>query len=131
MEQKKHTIRYGSVCSGVEAATLAWRPLGWEAAFFAEVEPFPCAVLQQRLNATPPKRPLDAAESTEDKDRKMREAWAKAINRMREAWAKITRKEPPIPNLGDFTKIQQGDYNGNIDVLVGGTPCQDLSIAGK
>lgn len=131
MEQKKHTIRYGSVCSGVEAATLAWRPLGWEAAFFAEVEPFPCAVLQQRLNATPPKRPLDAAESTEDKDRKMREAWAKAINRMREAWAKITRKEPPIPNLGDFTKIQYGDYNGNIDVLVGGTPCQDLSIAGK
>lgn len=131
MEQKKHTIRYGSVCSGVEAATLAWRPLGWEAAFFAEVEPFPCAVLQQRLNATPPKRPLDAAESTEDKDRKMREAWANAINRMREAWAKITRKEPPIPNLGDFTKIQQGDYNGTIDVLVGGTPCQDLSIAGK
>ncbi len=131
MEQKKHTIRYGSVCSGVEAATLAWRPLGWEAAFFAEVEPFPCAVLQQRLNATPPKRPLNASETSDDKDRKMREAWAKAISRMREAWAKITRKEPPIPNLGDFTKIQQGDYNGTIDVLVGGTPCQDLSVAGK
>lgn len=131
MEQKKHTIRYGSVCSGVEAATLAWRPLGWEAAFFAEVEPFPCAVLQQRLNATPPKRPLNASEATEDKDRKMREAWAKAISRIREAWEKIINKEPPIPNLGDFTKIQQGDYNGTIDVLVGGTPCQDLSVAGK
>lgn len=131
MNTKKHTIHYGSVCSGVEAATLAWRPLGWEAAFFAEVEPFPCAVLQQRLNATPPKRPLNASEATEDKDRKMREAWAKAISRIREAWEKIINKEPPIPNLGDFTKIQQGDYNGTIDVLVGGTPCQDLSIAGK
>lgn len=36
-------IRYGSVCSGVEAASLAWMPLGWEAAWFSEIEPFPCA----------------------------------------------------------------------------------------
>ena len=38
-------MEYGSICSGVEAATLAWRPLGWKAVFFAEVEPFPSAVL--------------------------------------------------------------------------------------
>lgn len=38
-------IRYGSVCSGVEAASLAWMPLGWEAVWFSEIEPFPCAVL--------------------------------------------------------------------------------------
>ena len=37
---------YGSVCSGIEAATVAWHPLGWEAAFFSEVEAFPCAVLK-------------------------------------------------------------------------------------
>lgn len=36
---------YGSVCSGIEAATVAWKPLGWEAAFFSEIERFPCAVL--------------------------------------------------------------------------------------
>ena len=30
-------MNYGSVCSGVEAATLAWGPLGWKAVFFAEV----------------------------------------------------------------------------------------------
>jgi len=38
-------LRYGSVCSGIEAATVAWHPLGWQAAWYAEIEPFPCAVL--------------------------------------------------------------------------------------
>ena len=38
-------IRYGSVCSGVEAASLAWEPLGWQPAWFAEIEPFPAAAL--------------------------------------------------------------------------------------
>jgi DNA (cytosine-5)-methyltransferase 1 len=38
-------MRYGSVCSGIEAATVAWHPLGWEPAFFSEIEPFPSAVL--------------------------------------------------------------------------------------
>ena len=36
---------YGSVCSGIEAATVAWHPLGWKPAFFSEIEPFPRAVL--------------------------------------------------------------------------------------
>lgn len=36
---------YGSVCSGVEAASLAWEPLGWNPAWFAEIETFPSAVL--------------------------------------------------------------------------------------
>ena len=39
-------MRFGSVCSGIEAASVAWNPLGWEAAWFAEIEPFPCAVLK-------------------------------------------------------------------------------------
>jgi len=39
------TVRYGSVCSGIEAATAAWAPLGWEPAWFSEIEPFPKAVL--------------------------------------------------------------------------------------
>ena len=38
-------ITYGSVCSGIEAATVAWHPLGWRADWYAEIEPFPCAVL--------------------------------------------------------------------------------------
>lgn len=38
-------MKYGSVCSGIEAASVAWEPLGFQAQFFSEIEPFPCAVL--------------------------------------------------------------------------------------
>lgn len=79
-------MRYGSVCSGIEAATVAWRPLGWDCAFVSEIEKFPSAVLAERL--------------------------------------------PSVPNLGDFTKIEPGAYEGGIDLLVGGTPCQAFSVAG-
>ena len=79
-------MRYGSVCSGIEAASVAWRPLGWECAFVSEIEKFPAAVLAERF--------------------------------------------PEVPNLGDFTKIARGNYEGDIDLLVGGTPCQAFSIAG-
>jgi DNA (cytosine-5)-methyltransferase 1 len=44
---------YGSVCSGIEAATVAWEPLGWEASFFSEIEKFPCAVLQHHYPDVP------------------------------------------------------------------------------
>lgn len=97
-------MKYASVCSGVEAASLAWLPLGWKAAWFSEIEPFPCAVLKERF--------------------------------------------PGVPNLGDMTKIKvenlengaqkftSGDGTvvivpGGVDLLVGGTPCQSFSVAGK
>lgn len=115
-------MRYGSVCSGVEAATLAWHHLGWKPVFFSEVEPFPCAVLQERLGASAPINPLTPEESTSEDDRKMRESWIKQNN--------LLKKEGIIPNEGDFTKIGN-KYAGKIDLLVGGTPCQDLSVAGK
>ena len=67
---------YGSICSGVEAASLAWEPLGWKAKFFAEVEPFPSAVLQQKFGATKPLRPLSPETADGEKDRKERETWA-------------------------------------------------------
>lgn len=38
-------MRYGSLCSGIEAASVAFKPLGWEAAWFSEIEAFPNAVL--------------------------------------------------------------------------------------
>ena len=46
-------ITYGSVCSGIEAATMAWHPLGMRAAWFAEIEPFPSAVLAHHSPDTP------------------------------------------------------------------------------
>lgn len=78
-------MRYGSICSGIEAATVAWHGLGWEPAFFSEIDNFPRAVLQHHY--------------------------------------------PDVPLHGDFTTIN-GDEYGHIDLLVGGTPCQDFSIAG-
>lgn len=78
---------YGSVCSGIEAATVAWEPLGWRPAFFAEIEPFPKRVLQTYY--------------------------------------------PNVENLGDLTTLHARDDLPEIDLLVGGTPCQDFSIAGN
>ena len=116
-------MRYGSICSVVEAASLAWRHLGWTPAFFSEVEPFPAAVLMQRLGAMKPLRPLDPDAASDEKDRKQRLSWQSLIAEMPDGGT--------IPNLGDFTLIKKDDYDGQIDLLVGGTPCQDLSIAGK
>lgn len=42
-----------SVCSGIEAASVAWNPLGWKAVAFSEIEPFPCAVLAHHYPDTP------------------------------------------------------------------------------
>ena len=78
-------MRYLSVCSGIEAATVAWHPLGWTPAAFSEIDPFPRAVLAHHY--------------------------------------------PDVPLHGDFTTIGADDY-GSIDILVGGTPCQDFSVAG-
>lgn len=44
---------YGSVCSGIEAATCAWHQLGWKAEWLAEIEPFPSAVLAHHYPNTP------------------------------------------------------------------------------
>ena len=46
-------IEFGSVCSGIEAASVAWHPLGWRAAWLSEIEPFPCAVLAHHYPDTP------------------------------------------------------------------------------
>ena len=51
MENKP--IKYGSVCSGVEAATAAWHPLGWEPQWFSEIEKFPSAVLAHHYPNVP------------------------------------------------------------------------------
>ncbi|MCW0979391.1 DNA cytosine methyltransferase [Agrobacterium sp. BT-220-3] len=87
---------YGSVCSGIEAATQAWAPLGWKAAFFSEIEAFPSAVLAHHYGSNMPGEPL---------------------------------AKNGVPNYGDFTQI--GADAGPIDLLVGGTPCQSFSVAGK
>ena len=46
-------MRYGSVCSGIEAATSAWHSLGWTPQWFSEIEPFPSAVLAHHYPNVP------------------------------------------------------------------------------
>lgn len=80
-------MRYISVCSGIEAATVAWHDIGWEPVAFAEIDAFPSAVLAHHF--------------------------------------------PTVPNLGDISKVDWRPYHGTVDLVVGGTPCQSFSIAGK
>jgi DNA (cytosine-5)-methyltransferase 1 len=94
-------MRYLSVCSGIEAASVAWSPLGWTCAGLSEIEPFPRAVLQERFGAEP----------VDDDHR-------------------YSPQSNVLPLFGDFTKIE-AYHVGPIDLLVGGTPCQSFSIAGK
>ncbi len=78
-------VNYLSLCSGIEAATCAWHPLGWKPVAFSEIERFPSAVLAHHY--------------------------------------------PSVPNWGDMTRYQEWP-DANVDVLVGGTPCQSFSVAG-
>ena len=45
--------------------------------------------------------------------------------------AVLAHHYPNVPNLGDMTKIDGSKYCGAVDLIVGGTPCQDFSVAGK
>ena len=78
-------MRYLSVCSGIEAATVAWHRLGWTPEAYSEIEKFPASVLAHHY--------------------------------------------PQTPNLGDMTNYKEWNI-GDIDLLVGGTPCQSFSVAG-
>jgi DNA (cytosine-5)-methyltransferase 1 len=46
-------MRYGSICSGIEAATVAWHPLGWKPSFFSEIDKAPRKVLAHHYPAVP------------------------------------------------------------------------------
>ncbi len=114
-------IHYGSICSGVEAAWLAWHGLGWTCDFVAEVEPAPCAVLAARLGAGMPEAPLDPdAPYIDDDDRVRRSAALAALRKI--PWP----ANPLVPNFGDMTTIRdriRRDGYPAPDVFIGGTPC--------
>ena len=95
-------LAFGSICSGIEAASVAWEGLGWRCEFVSEIEAFPRAVLLHRLGAAP-FDPRAASPTTRANGPKL---------------------------MGDFTKIGSADV-GAIDLLVGGTPCQSFSVAGR
>jgi DNA (cytosine-5)-methyltransferase 1 len=48
-----NAMKFLSVCSGIEAASVAWNPIGWEAVGFSEIEPFPCGLLKHHYPSVP------------------------------------------------------------------------------
>lgn len=80
-------MKYVSLFSGIEAASVAWDGLCWEPLCFAEFDEFPSAVLAERF--------------------------------------------PDVPNVGDVTKVNWKRFKGKCDLVVGGSPCQSFSVAGK
>jgi len=50
---QRDSLVYGSLCSGIEAATVAWEPLGWKPAWFSEIEDFPNALLTYKYPEIP------------------------------------------------------------------------------
>jgi DNA (cytosine-5)-methyltransferase 1 len=105
-------MRFGSVCSGIEAASVAWHCLGWEAAWLSEVDVAASAVLAHRLGASAPVFPLPGSE--------------KSISRIQ--WG------DRLTNWGDMTRLPELILSGEAeapDILCGGTPCQSFSVAGR
>lgn len=80
-------MNYISLFSGIEAASVAWGPLGWNPVAFSEIEPFCCDLLEKRF--------------------------------------------PEVPNLGDISGVDWTEYEGSVDVVIGGSPCQAFSLAGR
>ena len=80
-------MNYISLFSGIEAASVAWGPLGWNPVAFSEIEPFCCDLLAKRF--------------------------------------------PDVPNLGDVAGVDWTEYEGSVDVVIGGSPCQAFSTAGR
>ncbi|UVK44389.1 DNA cytosine methyltransferase [Mesorhizobium sp. AR07] len=105
-------MRVFSTFSGISAASVAWRPLGYRFVGFSEIEPLPCHVLHHRCGASQPRR--------------------LPIGDVKRAKAVAGLPEAGIPNLGDISQITDEDLQalGPVDVLEGGTPCQDFSVAG-
>jgi DNA (cytosine-5)-methyltransferase 1 len=115
-------MKYLSVCSGIEAVSVAWGSLGWQPAMFAEIDPFCCWLLRSRYRVS---RPLYMPSPHDAPSRKEAKQRAAAIRNVVALPA-----DGAVINAGDFTRIGADDV-GAIDLLAGGTPCQSFSVAGK
>ncbi len=120
-------LKVMSTFSGISAASIAWKPLGFEFVAYAEVEPFACHILSARLGVSRPRYMpvVDESAPTVVETKKHR--------KLVKDWESLkSLSENGIPNFGDITQITDDDLRalGPVDVLEGGSPCQAFSIAG-
>jgi DNA (cytosine-5)-methyltransferase 1 len=101
-----------STFSGISAASVAWKPLGWEFVAYAEPASFQAHVLNQRCGAG---RPRYLPEGSDFKPK---------------GYADIP--EEGVVNFGDISQITDADLEalGPVDILEGSPPCQAFSVAG-
>lgn len=117
------TFSFGSVCSGIEAASCAWHEgLGWRAAFFSEIEAFPSAVLRVRWPGVPNLGDMTKFEEWPEGCR------CEAEGRGRGELKRSELRSGANLNLPIYVCSSCGGIA--IDLLVGGTPCQSFSVAG-
>jgi DNA (cytosine-5)-methyltransferase 1 len=126
------SLRVLSTFSGISAASVAWKPLGFEFVGYAEIEPFPCHLLATRRGTSRPiymPDPDDPAIDLLPTEKKRKQERAARIKRIKE-----TRNLPEsgVPNFGDISQITDDDLQklGRVDVLEGGSPCQSFSSSG-
>jgi len=136
-------MRYLSVCSGIEAATAAWHPLGWEPVAFSEIEKFPSAVLSHHYPSVPNWGDMTKFQEWPDACRCVDagDSWpgrqlrpGSSERRVGECASDSERRQGGNRDRGRGDSAAStfcGVCGGaNIDLLVGGTPCQSFSVAG-
>jgi len=129
-----------SVCSGIGAPEAAWTPLGWQFVACSEIEPFPSAVLNHRYPDVPNLGDMTEFQEWQDACRcdssgfnELSGATGWPMDTAGRAGRADVHPDHRQPSCGGNSS--KGGFcekcgGPNIDVLVGGTPCQSFSVAG-
>ena len=120
---KKREFKYGTISSGVEAHTMASVGLGDKAVFYSEIAPAPCSVLKHHYPNVPNLGDMTLVDYDPEK---------KCIhNRPYDGYKPPSEEDLGFKPFATPEPVEIPAEFGDVDLVSGGTPCQDLSVAGK